>query len=131
MKKKVAYITSGKIGLHRFTYNELCLLEEKDIAFNLCLTQLNEGPCMPKKEWVYFTASRLNALVEFIKLFFKKREIINLFFEAKKKKVLPYFFMCLSFYYDIKNNKITSLHCQMGDEKLYIGYFLKKILQTT
>jgi len=128
MKKNIAYITSGKVGLHRFTFNELVLLEEKGIQFNLCLTQLNQGPCMPSKNWIYYTASKINAVVEFVNLLFSNKNIINLLFEARRKKVLSYFFISLSFYKEIKNNSITSLHCQMGDEKLYIGYFLKKLM---
>ena len=32
---KVAYITSGKIGIHRFTYNELIELKKHEIDFLL------------------------------------------------------------------------------------------------
>jgi len=126
--KKIAYITSGKIGIPRFTFNELILLKENGIDFNLCLTQLKPGPCMPKAEWKYYTADRIKALREFVKLLFLKKGILKLFIEAKNKKVLSYFFISLSFYKDIQNNNIESLHCQMGDDKLYIGYFLKKIM---
>ena len=129
MKKKIAYITSGKIGLHRFTFNELVLLQEKGIEFNLCLTQLNQGPCMPKQEWKYYTASKIKAFKQFFNLVFSNQNIVKTFFEAKKKGVLSYFFISLSIYSDIKKNKITSLHCQMGDNKLYIGYFLKKLMK--
>jgi len=128
MTKKVAYITSGKTGLHRFTFNELVLLEEKGIDFNLCLTQLNKGTCMPKESWTYYTASKLKAIKQFLKLLITKPAIFKSFFEAKKENVLSYFFMSLSIYSDIKSNDITSLHCQMGDDKLYIGYFLKKMM---
>jgi len=128
MIKNIAYITSGKTGLHRFTFNELVLLEEKGIQFNLCLTQLNNGPCMPNKDWKYYTAGKVKAIFAFLDLLFSKKNILKLFFEAKNKKVLPYFLISLSFYKDIKNNNITSLHCQMGDEKLYIGYFLKQLM---
>ncbi len=128
MKKNVAYITSGKVGIHRFTFNELYLLEEKGIGFILCLTQLNEGPCMPMKNWSVITAARFKALSQFFKLFVSKKHIISMLLESKRLKVVPYFFMALSFYYDLKKNNITSIHCQMGDDKLYIGYFLKKLL---
>jgi len=129
MRKKIAYITSGKIGLHRFTFNELVLLQEKGIEFNLCLTQLNQGPCMPKKDWIYYTASKIKAIKQLFRLIFSKQNIVQSFFEAKKKGVLSYFFISLSIYSDIKKNNITSLHCQMGDDKLYIGYFLKKLMR--
>lgn len=127
--KKVAYITSGKIGIHRFTYNELVLLEEKGIEVNLCLTQLNPGSWMPNENWKFYVASRTKALKQFFRLLFAQRNIFSLLLEAKKKNVISYFFISLSFHSDLKNKKITSLHCQMGDDKLYIGYFLKKLLK--
>ena len=126
--KKTAYITSGKIGIHRFTFNELVLLEETGVKFNLCLTQLNKGPFMPKKRWKTYVANKKTAILQFLHLLFTNRAMIQLFLEARKKNVLSYFFISLSFYNDIKNNKISSLHCQMGDDKLYIGYFLKRLL---
>ena len=126
--KKVAYITSGKVGIHRFTFNELVLLKEKGVEFDLCLTQLNDGPCLPKNEWNYFIANKSNAIIQFLYSLFLNKGVINLFLEARKKKVIKYFFIALSLYKDIKSNNITSLHCQMGDDKLYIGYFLKKIM---
>lgn len=127
--KKVAYITSGKIGIHRFTFNELVLLEEKGIEINLCLTQLNPGSWMPKENWKFYVASKTKALKQFFRLLFTQRNILSLLLEAKKEKVISYFFISLSFLSDLKNKKITSLHCQMGDDKLYIGYFLKFFLK--
>ncbi|MCD4832941.1 MAG: glycosyltransferase family 4 protein [Bacteroidales bacterium] len=127
--KKVAYITSGKIGIHRFTYNELVELEKSGIDFILCLTQLKPGPWMSIKTWHVIVASKSIALKEFIQLFFKKNILlIKLLCEAQKNKVIPFFFIALSFYRVLKKNNISSLHCQMGDDKLYIGYFLKQLL---
>jgi len=127
--KNVAYITSGKIGIHRFTYNEIELLEKNNIEVNLCLTQLNPGSWMPKKNWKFSIASKSKAIKQFLSVLLSQRNTFSLFLEAKKKNVLSYFFISLSFYSDLKNKKITSIHCQMGDQKLYIGYFLKYFLK--
>ena len=127
--KKVAYITSGKIGIHRFTYNEIELLEKNNIEVNLCLTQLNPGSWMPNENWKFYVAGRTKALMQFFSLLFSEHNILSLLFEAKKKNVLSYYFIALSFYNDLKNKGITSIHCQMGDQKLYIGYFLKYLLK--
>ena len=128
MNTKVAYITSGVNGIHRFTFNELGLLKSKGVDFNLCLTQLRNGPCMPEKDWVCYTASKSKAIKQFMRLVFSNKRVLGYFFDAYKKGVIAYFLMALSLYDDIKNNDITSLHCQMGDDKLYIGYYLKKIM---
>ncbi len=127
--KKVAYITSGKVGIHRFTYNEIELLVKNNIEVNLCLTQLNPGSWMPNKNWKFYVAGRTKALMQFFSLLFSELNILSLLFEAKKKNVLSYYFIALSFYNDLKNKGITSIHCQMGDQKLYIGYFLKYFLK--
>lgn len=128
--KKIAYITSGKIGIHRFTYNELVELENNGIDFILCLTQLKPGPWMPLRHWEVATASRKKALIEFIRLFcLQPLIIIDLLIEARKDNVLSYFLIALSLHRTLRKQSVASLHCQMGDRKLYIGYFLKKLLK--
>jgi glycosyltransferase involved in cell wall biosynthesis len=128
--RKVAYITSGKIGIHRFTYNELIELKKNGIDFKLCLTQLKPGSWMPKSNWDVLVASRKKAIVNILNEVFRNLKLVfKLFLEAKDNKVIPYFFIALSFSSDLRKDKaIMSLHCQMGDSKLYIGYFLKRLL---
>ncbi len=128
IKGTVLYITSAKIGLHRFTYNELKLLEEKNIDFYLGLTQLGNGPCMPEKHWKLATANKKKAIKQYLQFLFTNRKINKMLLEARKFGVLPYFFAAMSFWDDIKSKNITAIHCQMGDKKLYIGYFLKKLM---
>jgi len=126
---KIGYIASGKIGIHRFTCNELIELKSHGIDFTLCLTQLNQGPWMPLPDWDVCVATRSNAFLSFAALFVHKTKILfQLFKEAGKAKTISYFFIALSLYNDLKGKSITSLHCQMGDKKLYIGYYLKRLM---
>ncbi len=127
---KVAYITSGKIGIHRFTYNELVELKKNGIDFTLCLTQLNLGSWMPLDSWQVLVASKKTAISSFIVEILRNNKLVTaLFKEAKENKLIPYFFIAMSLFSELKKDKIiTSLHCQMGDSKLYIGYFLKRLL---
>ncbi len=127
---KIIYITSGKIGLHRFTYNELVELDYNNISFLLCLTQLRNGPWMPNKGWSIIVASKAKAMFMFLKmLLLNTSTCLKMTRKAKSEKVLSYFFIALSFYYDLRKEKAyTAIHCQMADNKLYIGYFLKKLL---
>lgn len=126
--KKIAYITSGKIGIHRFTYNEIELLLRNNCEIILCLTQLNPGPWMPHHDWFYHVASKTKALIQLVKCILFKRGTINLLFHAYKKGVLSYFFIALSFYKDLEKSETKAVHCQMGDDKLYIGFYLKKFM---
>lgn len=126
---EVAYITSGKIGLHRFTYNELLELEKLGIPFILCLTQLKNGPWMPEDRWKVLTASKVQAIKESSLLFIHRRQLaLELYHHAKENNVVKYLMMALSMYPALKAKKISSLHCQMGDKKLYIGFYLKRLL---
>ena len=126
---KIAYITSGKTGIHRFTYNELLELNTNKIDFVLCLTQLNPGPWMPIRGWPVLVASKRYALVELAGLLTTRpRQLIRLSYEAIVNKVLRFFLIALSFYWFLKKEPISSIHCQMGDKKLYIGYFLKQLM---
>ena len=127
---KVAYITSGKIGIHRFTYNELIELKKNGVDFTLCLTQLKPGSWMPLDNWQVLVASRQKAILAFVLEYIKKNKlIVSLVREANRNNVISYLFIAMSMYSKLKKDKaITSLHCQMGDNKLYIGYFLKRLL---
>jgi len=125
----VAYITSGKIGIPRFTYNELSELEKQGVNFYLCLTQLNKGPWMPKEEWYTFKADLFKSFIVFVFiLLFRPIKLLQLLIFSIRVSMLPYFLISLSFYFDLRKKGITSLHCQMGDKKIYIGYFLKCIM---
>ena len=124
---KIAYITSGKIGIHSFTYNEINELEKESNRIVLCLTQLNPGPYMPSDNWEILIASKHILIIPLLKLLLRHpKKFANLFKKAIASKAIPYFFIAVFFYDRLRN--ITSIHCQMGDKKLFIGYFLKKLL---
>jgi len=126
---KVAYITSGKVGIHRFTYNELNELSNNKIDFVLCLSQLKSGPWMPKKEWNSIIATRRSVFISFFNLLIvKPKTFLKLFRESIQSGVFFYFLISLSFWLRLKRAHLTSIHCQIGDRKLYIGYFLKILL---
>lgn len=127
---KVVYITSGKTGIPRFTYNELIELKRNNIDFTLCLTQLNEGPWMPQKKWSVILAKKGSAFNYFLLSLLKDpRLVISLLSFGARNKVLSYLFIAFSFFSKLKKDtQLTSIHCQMGDKKLYIGYFLKQLM---
>ena len=81
---KIAYITSGKVGIHSFTHNEINeLLKDHNIV--LCLTQLNKGPYMPEKEWETIVASKKKIILPLFKnIFYSTLSFIKLFEKAKK-----------------------------------------------
>jgi len=126
----IGYITSGKVGIHRFTYNELVELKKANVNFTLALTQLNNGPWMPLDSWNVVVASKKNMIKGFISLFFSNPILtFKLFKHSYKNKSIAYFLLAMGMYKSLKKANITSLHCQMGDKKLYIGVYLKKLLK--
>ena len=120
----IAYITSGKIGIHSFTHNELSVLD-RNHKFILCLTQLNNGPYMPKNTWEVIVSSMLSILLSTFRLIFAKPfKLIRLFRMALEDNHVRELLIAIDFYTLLKNKIITNIHCQMGDHKLFIGYYL-------
>lgn len=124
---KIAYITSGKTGLHSFTFRELELLQENNINFVLCFTQLNNGLFMPLKTWDFIVFDKTSFFISlFVFVFSKPIKFYKFLIESAKNNSVKYFIIAIYFYY--KLNNITSIHCQMGDHKLLIGYYLSRLL---
>jgi colanic acid/amylovoran biosynthesis glycosyltransferase len=124
---KIAYITSGKTGLHPFTFRELELLRESNINFVLCFTQLNNGLFMPLKDWDFIVFDKISFFIPLLVFTLSNPiKFYKLLSESIKTNSVKYFIIAIYFYYKLHN--VTSIHCQMGDHKLFIGYYLSKIL---
>ena len=88
---KIAYVVSGKVGIHSFTFTELELLERNNIDFILCLTQLKKGPFMPKPHWKKIIASHWSILNGIIKtIFTSPMSFYHLVGESLNDKTLKY-----------------------------------------
>ncbi len=126
----IAYLTCGKTGLHSFTHKELTLLEKNEVDFIICLTQLKKGIFMPKDHWKIEVISSLKIILGFIFFFsYSPLKFMELFIFSLKESVLRYFLASLSFYKLLKY-KVDFVHCQMGDHKLVISYFLSNLLDS-
>jgi colanic acid/amylovoran biosynthesis glycosyltransferase len=126
----IAYITSAKKGLAAFTFKELELLEKNDINFILCLPQLKEGPFLPKKNWKYFVPEKISILIDlFVFIFSHPIKLIKYSLDSIKKSIFPCFVLSIFFLNKLDKFKISSIHCQMGGSKLYIGYYLSKLMK--
>jgi glycosyltransferase involved in cell wall biosynthesis len=128
--KKILYLTAGKVGLHSFTHTELCLLEQQQIPFILCLTQLNSGPFMPKAHWPLIKPKygKIPAMIQKA-LFISPLEFIRLKLEAWQDRKMTAFFVAMNIFSQLTPTDIGSIHVQMADQKLIIGYFLSKLLK--
>jgi len=125
---KVAYITSGKTGLHSFTFRELELIEQSNIDITLCLTQLHKGIYMPKYRWNVKVFSKLKSTLYLgFFIIFHPFLFFKLLYDAITTNSILMLFVAI--YFQFATNKTTSIHCQMGDHKLFIGYYLSKILK--
>ena len=124
----IAYLTSGKTGLHSFTYSELKLLEKSNVKFTLCLTQFNKGAFLPDKTWNVEILSIIKIIIGGVVFLFTNPINFNkCLLQAIKENVVVYFFSALSFY-KLRSTNINFIHCQMGDHKLVIGYFISRLL---
>ena len=102
---KIAYITSGKTGLHSFTFRELELLQENNINFVLCFTQFNNGLFMPLKTWDFIVFDKTSFFISlFVFVFSKPIKFYKLLIESAKNNSVKYFIIAIYFYYKLYRN---------------------------
>ena len=127
--KKIIYFTTGKKGLHSFTYKELTLLENGNVKFDLFCTQLNKGSFNPKNNWKVYILKKRHILFGTVMFFCKLSKLFPLLAIALKNKRMKYFLLSLGFYYITPKDTYKSIHCQMADHKLDIAFYLSRMLE--
>lgn len=125
MNPRIIYLLSGKNGISGFTRRELELLLESDIDVTLCFTQyrgeeINGWTSIIFRREYFFISLIRNIL----KLFHEK-----ILIEAIRSGELPSLMVAIYFYDRTKNSNPNFIHVQMGDHKLSIGYYLRKLLK--
>jgi glycosyltransferase involved in cell wall biosynthesis len=129
VNKSIFYLTTAKVGLHSFTFTELSLLKQKGIPFILGLVQLHKGPFMPKQEWPTLVFNMKSFLIFLLFVFLKKPiRYSHLIAESIKDHHFKYLLIATYFDYKLRKNEISDIHVQMGDHKLFIGYYLSKLM---
>lgn len=129
-QKVIFYLTTAKIGLHAFTFSELNLLKKREIPFILGLVQLNRGPFMPKNEWPTLVFRRSSLAYSVLITFLLNPLIfLRLLKDSLKDHQLLYLLIAGSFYILLRKKGVVNVHVQMGDHKLFIGYYLSKLLR--
>ncbi len=125
MKIDLIYLLSGKNGIAPFTQRELELLAKNNIKFKLCFTQLNN--LVPSQiSWPVYVFNPFDIFLAIIRNFFtliKNGVLSEVVRNGEYKSLLT----AVCFYEKTKKNKPSIIHVQMGDHKLFIGYYLKKL----
>ena len=123
------YILSGKNGITSFTYKELELLEKNGVKFKLLFTKYNQINNIPKDSWEFMVVDKKTFLLKSI---FNLIHILftPLFFESIKNKEFRYYLLAQYCKKRLAASVPEHIHVQMGDHKLILGYYLKKILKT-
>ena len=127
----IFYLTTAKVGIHSFSFTELSLLKQLGIPFILGLVQLRKGPFMPKDEWqtIVFKMRSLFFCVLFTFLR-KPLRFSTLILESFKDHHMRYMLIAVYFFHHLRKKNIADIHVQMGDHKLFIGYYLSQLLKT-
>ena len=129
----IAYIVSLKQpGLIAWVYREMVALEKLGAKISVYPTKYSVGPYMPKKNW--FTA-RWNVFDIFIAqirwLLYHPILYLNSLCTALRFFAIKEFGLATYFALLIKRLGVESIHCHLGDRKLYTGYFCKLLLKDT
>ena len=124
---KIGYIVSMKNGLPAFNYREIKYLVERGVDIVVLPTKYDEGTYMPPEG---VKVGRYNPFFTLIKqlMYFILHPILycRLFFHALKHGSLVDLFIAWDF--SRYKRDIDHIHSQCGDHKLFIGFYLNKIL---
>lgn len=113
-------------GISQFIYREIDELFKKGIEVKLFPTKYANGLYNPEKGWECYKYKKFNVLLK-QPIYFTKNPIkyLTLFFEAIKNRTIITMLLAFDFSNNMKD--IDRIHCHFGDNKLFIGYYCKKV----
>jgi len=124
---KLAYILSMKTGLHHFHYKEIDELAKRGFKIKIFPTKYSEGLYKPKNGWEFYKYKKINLILKQPFYLIKKpKKYLSLLFEAIRSNTLINMLLAFDFSENMKD--IDRIHCHFGDNKLFTGYYCKKIL---
>ena len=84
---------------------------------------------MPEKKWKTIVIRKKQMLFHLLLAFFiKPKHFLFLAKEAITNNNFKYLLIAIDFFIQIRKLAIAGVHVQMGDHKLFIGYYLSKLL---
>lgn len=126
----IAYIISMPNGMDRWTHREVDALTRDGTKISIFPLRYAKGPYMPEPAWGrHYVFNRLGVLLRQPLYFLQNPgQYITLLREALETKTLINFFLGMDFAQEMRQRSIQAVHCVFGDHKLFIGYYVKKIL---
>lgn len=127
--KSTAYLFSAKKGVPSFTYRELELLQQKDVRLTLLVTKQGKIGKPLNSNWDVVHVSKkcvVFGVLSYIQKISMKKMAIAL--EAVRDRNFHLFLVALGFYHASGARLYSSIHVQMADHKLAIGYYLARVL---
>lgn len=124
---RVAVVATLKAGVERFVYRELQFLAAHGVDLDLCPTKYARGLYNPDPGWRVHPWKLLPLLLA-QPWYAVRRPVtyVRLGMEAVRFKVLPDFLM--SWHFAQRIGRPDLIYATFGDHKLFVGYFLKRIL---
>jgi len=132
MTKTIAYIASARLGLESFVYSEIVELIKSGYKIILFTTKYAPGPYMPKQEWDVYKINPLKIIFGQPYYFFKRpKKYLQYLWQSIRLHSGMEFFIANHYATLIEKINVDHIHCQMADKKLYIGYFISKLIEKT
>ncbi|MEM5807834.1 MAG: glycosyltransferase family 4 protein [Candidatus Aenigmatarchaeota archaeon] len=124
---KIAYIVSLKYGMAYFIYKQIEKLIENGEEIGIFPTKYTKGIYYPKKEWKTYYWNPISVLFNQLTSFLKSPiKYTLLLFESFVSKSIIDLIFAWNFSNHMRNYDL--IHSTMGDHKLFIGYWCKRIL---
>ncbi len=124
---RIAVLATLKSGVERFVYRELQFFAAQGVEIDLCPTKYARGLYNPDPGWRVHPW-KLVPLLAFQPWYAIRRPVryARLLAEAVRYRALPDFLMAWHFVDRIGRPDL--IYATFGDHKLFVGYFLKRIL---
>ncbi len=125
---RVAYIVTARFGLEAFVFTEIDALSKLGCGIVLFTTKYGHGPYMPRDEWATYTVrifpvlgSQLRAIFHYGVWYWR------VLAEAVRMGTLADFLIGAHYSLIMRKDRISHIHCHMGDRKLFVGYYAHRL----
>jgi glycosyltransferase involved in cell wall biosynthesis len=117
-------------GIHSFIYRELDQLERRGVRPLLLAISSGPGPYLPRPNWTVVAAGVREALRGFASVLRETpMRLIRLCGRSVATGSWIDLAIALSFVRAVGSHGIRAVHCHFGDHKLFVGYYVSRILQ--
>ncbi len=124
----VCYVVSLRNGLHSFIFREIVELRKLGIRVVILAISAGTGVYMPMPGWPVVARGAGGVIRGLVRALPRSPSVLGLCWSSLKTGTVVDFAIALSLWEAASRNRPTSVHSHFGDHKLFVGYYLSRLL---